>query len=336
MDRLFTLVQDKKGFLLSASDRGKSYIVYTSDSSEFFEKNAPVQFTDEVILDWKSDSRPFCHIFWDDCYTVVSIQEIKAGDTYNLRDLGGYLTSSQDAVVKFGLIYRSDQPSSMGTDAERVYKELGLKSVLDFRGSFEHRMWPDPEIEGITNYWLPAQEENPTAPPEHVVVPNIADIFKHDDQWKAEDTIRFSESYLAMPFNNPAYKNMFTCMLNDEVPALIHCLAGKDRTGIGAMLFLLALGVSEDTIMKDYTHRSAAYQAYIDFRENELQEHLKTDISRKHFGYFFGVLEENLAGSLNKIRQLYVTPEIFFKESYDLGPDELKQLRAKYLLPLEQ
>ena len=116
-------------------------------------------------------------------------------------------------------------------------------------------------------------------------------------------------------------------MLNDEVPTLIHCLAGKDRTGIGAMLILLALGVPEDTILKDYTHRSAAYQAYIDFRQNELHEYLITDVSKKHFGYFFGVLEENLAGSLNKIRQLYATPEIFFKESYDLGPDELPLLR---------
>ena len=336
MNRLFFLHKTERGFLLSASDKGKPYFVNVSDSPDSFDSALPpVKFIDNVLLDWNSDKRPFCHIFWDDNYTVVSVQELNAGASYNLRDLGGYLTASKDAVVKFGLLYRGDQPFSMGSDVSKIYNELGLKTVLDFRGGPEHKLWPDPEIDGVTNYWLPVIEENPTKPPEHVVVKDLSDIFKHDDQWKHEETVRFSESYLVMPFDNPAYKKMFSCLLNNDVPLLFHCLAGKDRTGIGAMLILLALGVSDETIMEDYKHRSADYQAYIDFRENELSEHLLTDISKKHFSFFFGVLEENLAGSLKKIHEDYASVDEFLLESYGLDKNDLDKLRSMYLLPIK-
>ena len=335
MDRLFSLTKKHEGFLLSASDKGKPYTVYVSDSPSYTDRSVSATFTDEIMLSWKCGRRPFCHIFWDSNYSVVSCQEIKAGNNYNLRDLGGYLNASQDAVVKFGLLYRSDQPSSMGEEAAKVYKDLGLKAVLDLRGGYEHRMWPDPELPGVTNYWLPALEENPASPPEHVIVQSLSDIFKHDDSWKAEDAVRFSKSYLIMPFDNPAYKKMFSCLMNNEVPVMFHCLAGKDRTGIGAMLILLALGIPEKTILHDYMHRSLEYQNYIDFRANELHEHLTTDISVKHFSYFFGVLKENLEGSLNKIHELYGDAETFLKESYGLGASDLDDLRKRYLLPIK-
>ena len=337
MSRLFTLEKKEKGLLLSAADKGKSFAVYTSDSPDDFDENSsPVRFEDEVMLEWDSEKRPFCHIFWNDCHTVVSFQELRAGDSYNLRDLGGYLTASGDAAVRFGLIYRSDQPFSMGDDVARIYKKLGLRTVFDLRGSYEHNLWPDPEVEGVNTFWTPAQDENPVSPPDHTVVASLSDIFRRDDAWKHESTLSFTESYLVMPFGNPAYRKMFSCLLNSEVPVLIHCLAGKDRTGIGAMLILLALGVPESTILEDYTHRSAAYQAYIDFREDEMREFLKTDVSKKHFGYFFGVLRENLEGSLRKIHEEYESTEDFFLRSYGLTEEDLGRLRELYLLPIRQ
>jgi len=332
MDRLFDLSQKEEVFLLSASDKGKTYSVYLSSSPDQFpEGSDPLHFTGELRFEWKRNDRPFCHVFWEDCSTVVSVQELSAGNCYNLRDLGGYLTSAGDAVVKYGLLYRSDQPDSMGSEAEAVYRKLGLKTVIDFRGSGEHTLWPDPVVPGVDNYWIPVFDENPTAPREHLDLP---DIFAKDDDWKQQESDLFRETYLRMPFGSPAYVQMFECLLKNRIPMLIHCLAGKDRTGIGAMLILLALGVPEETILKDYMHRSAAFQAYIDYRKNQFQQHLITDISQRHFSYFFGVLEEHLRASLDRIRKEYGTPENFLHASYHLTQEDLKKLRKDYLLPL--
>ena len=59
----------------------------------------------------------------------------------------------------------------------------------------------------------------------------------HDFEW-------FSALYREMPFRNPAYHALFALLEGRRVPVLFHCSCGKDRTGIGAMLILLALGVS--------------------------------------------------------------------------------------------
>ena len=49
-----------------------------------------------------------------------------------------------------------------------------------------------------------------------------------------------------------------------ETPILIHCTAGKDRTGVAAMLILLALGASDETICADYAHTNLCRAAEIE------------------------------------------------------------------------
>ena len=62
----------------------------------------------------------------------------------------------------------------------------------------------------------------------------------------------FSALYREMPFRNPAYHALFALLEGRRVPVLFHCSCGKDRTGIGAMLILLALGVSRADALADY------------------------------------------------------------------------------------
>ena len=57
--------------------------------------------------------------------------------------------------------------------------------------------------------------------------------------------------YTKLPFDNPAYRLLVQVVLEEEVPVLFHCSAGKDRTGFGAALLLLLLDVDEETILND-------------------------------------------------------------------------------------
>lgn len=58
--------------------------------------------------------------------------------------------------------------------------------------------------------------------------------------------------YERMLFGNKAYKELFRALEAGETPVLFHCSAGKDRTGVAAMLILLALGASDKTIAEDF------------------------------------------------------------------------------------
>ncbi len=54
--------------------------------------------------------------------------------------------------------------------------------------------------------------------------------------------------YRQMLTGNKAFKELFRALEAGETPILFHCTAGKDRTGVAAMLILLALGASDETI----------------------------------------------------------------------------------------
>src|SRR6202040_4468843 len=52
-------------------------------------------------------------------------------------------------------------------------------------------------------------------------------------------------------YNTPAFRTLFAHLLEDRAPLVIHCTAGKDRTGFACALILHALGVSDEVIAED-------------------------------------------------------------------------------------
>lgn len=69
-----------------------------------------------------------------------------------------------------------------------------------------------------------------------------------------------------MLFGNKAFKELFRALEAGETPILFHCSAGKDRTGVAAMLILLALGASDETICADYERTNLCRKAEIEAR----------------------------------------------------------------------
>ena len=70
---------------------------------------------------------------------------------------------------------------------------------------------------------------------------------KKDEEHNLADAM-----YEQMLFRNKAYKELFRALEAGETPILFHCSGGKDRTGVAAMLILLALGASDETICQDF------------------------------------------------------------------------------------
>ena len=64
--------------------------------------------------------------------------------------------------------------------------------------------------------------------------------------------------YRQMLTGNKAFKELFRALEAGETPILFHCTSGKDRTGVAAMLILLALGASDETICADYARTNSA------------------------------------------------------------------------------
>ena len=165
--------------------------------------------------------------------------------TLNFRDLGGYPAAG--GVTRWGVVYRSDKLSAL-TDADLQHLTgLGLRTVCDFRY--------DREL-----------DEDPSRLPDGARVVRLAvGSAPGDNPRSLEDMIRAGEithvsaemmafGYLVMLENQaPLFGELVGLVAEPEQhPVVIHCTAGKDRTGLGAALLLGAVGVDEDVIVEDY------------------------------------------------------------------------------------
>ena len=167
----------------------------------------------------------------------------------NIRDLGG-LAAKDGRHVKSGLLFRSSALAFFDEEELEPVRNLGIRTILDFRALKGIQKDPDPQLEGAVYYNKCAAFQNflddLNSPGELASL-----IFDEDQAGNAIDVL--VSSYTAsLAFSNESYKFMFDCLLAGEAPMLFHCSNGKDRTGVAAMLILLALGIPEEIVKEDY------------------------------------------------------------------------------------
>ncbi|RKT82372.1 Tyrosine phosphatase family protein [Saccharopolyspora antimicrobica] len=153
----------------------------------------------------------------------------------NLRDLGGQPLGG-GALTRSGVVYRSDAPHTGDRNPESMPS------------------WPPSVVVDLRGSWETKDEEHPlagVAEVHHVsLLEDLQDVeIEVDDA--AHDLTKLYQTIL-----QGAPKKLvevFRIVLEADGPALIHCSAGKDRTGVSAALLLSAAGVRDDAIVADYS-----------------------------------------------------------------------------------
>ena len=167
----------------------------------------------------------------------------------NIRDLGGFPTKDGRHVKK-GLLFRSSALAFFDEEELAPVRALKLKTILDFRAESGVQKSPDPIIEGAEYYHHCAAFENildDLNSPEDLA----SLIFDKDQRGNAIDVL--VSSYTAsLAFSNESFQFMFDRLLAGKAPLMFHCANGKDRTGVAAMLLLLALGADEKAVKEDF------------------------------------------------------------------------------------
>ena len=166
----------------------------------------------------------------------------------NFRDLGGYETSD-GRRVKWRRLYRSSSLAAL-TDRDVEYvAALGIRLVCDLRRDEERQEAPSR---------LP-QAEAPEVVPLSVG-PNRNDSKLYQYLWRGEATEEEMRSVMreiyrdfAIRFAPQFGEFLRRAARSEHLPLLVHCTAGKDRTGFAAALVLEALGVPREAIIEDYT-----------------------------------------------------------------------------------
>ena len=159
---------------------------------------------------------------------------------FNFRDLGGY-RARDGRTVKSGRLFRSDALHHMTTeDMAYVQSSLGVSMVVDLRNSDEAEeagRWPTGGST-VRYYNVPYLEGRDVSHP-------AADI---------DPAVRLTEIYTWIISNagKRVAESVRALAGESSLPAVFHCTAGKDRTGVLSAIILGLLGVDDEQIMADY------------------------------------------------------------------------------------
>ena len=155
-------------------------------------------------------------------------------------------------------------------------------------------------------------------------------LFSLEYTFSKENNDEFTHTvYGNLPFCY-AYKKIFEDIIAGNVPILFHCSAGKDRTGIAALLILLALGVDEETAMYDYMLTNEYRKEYINrFKKDFPLTKIDGELAGMLLAYE-GVTYTNAAYSLKRIKEKYSSFDEYFETEYNLDKYALQKLRDLY------
>lgn len=179
-------------------------------------------------------------------------------NSLNLRDLGGYRTSSGRAL-KRGRLFRSGQLETADERFTGVVAKLGIATVIDLRAGAERLPTGGPAFAGFTGSVQAARADDEP-------VPHDMSHFLGAKS-RSEVAARMSAIYRRLPASvrfRQSMGNFIRAISRGEGGTLIHCFAGKDRTGLAVALLHLAAGVHRDDAFHDYLLTNEMGAARID------------------------------------------------------------------------
>ncbi len=295
-----------------------SWKVYSGPSANSIDFRSPLcegYEAGEYILDVPADYRSYFQVVTPQGEALLAEQHLPLEGAFNFRDLGGIRTT-EGRYVKWGRIFRSDDLSQL-TDYDLTYlNNIPIVSVVDFRSETEIEHAPDR---------LPASVNGDyefSIAPGNLGDLSIENIASLDEQQADSIMIKINEMLVSMPEAVEMTRKFFR-LLQDEVnlPLVFHCMAGKDRTGMAAYLFLYSLGVDEETIFHNYldsnTYLRGKYGSYIQAYP-ALVPLLTVD---RRF----------LEAGVRRIREQYGSVDNYLKEVLEVDTEKMKSI---YLYPV--
>jgi protein tyrosine/serine phosphatase len=165
--------------------------------------------------------------------------------TYNFRDVGGY-PGLDGRTVRWRRLFRSDALHGVGDVDREAFAALGVRTVVDLRRPFEiDQHGRVPHFDGL-DYRLFTLEHLDWDEVEH------GPDTEHP-RWLADRYLNFAEQGA-----EALAATLGVIADPDRGPVVVHCMAGKDRTGVALALTLSLLGVPDDVIAEDYALTTAA------------------------------------------------------------------------------
>ena len=247
---------------------------------------------------------------------VTTDRRIAFRGVTNFRDLGGYRTSA-DTMIRWGMIFRADSLHALLPEDLNLYEQLGVRTVYDLRGDVERTENPSRfESRHLDVLSRPADADPIVATDGGTVADGeriLAEVYKGLIDHSAE---RIGQLFTGLS-------------AQDALPAVFHCHAGKDRTGVVAAILLEALGVDRGVVLDDY-ELTALYRVRSQ-QESTYERLIESGLAPEAAAGVLTTPRWAMAEALSHLDMKYGGVEDYLTGPAQMGSEELANLRARLL-----
>ena len=234
----------------------------------------------------------------------------------NVRDLGGHPTDD-GGETRFGSIVRADSVGRLSREGWKALVDYGVRTVIDLRGDHERADDPPGELPVDVRHvpFLEASE------PEWEVIANELERLGELPVPEAtrEAYVIFLERF--KPNVGAAFRAVAEA---PEGGVVVHCVGGKDRTGLLTALLLHVAGVPTEEIAADY----ALSEERLRPRHDAWLEAAETEAERKRLERITQTPPQVITGLFEELERRYGSVEAYLR-SAGVGGKDLERARGR-------
>lgn len=248
-------------------------------------------------------------------------RHIPLDGAFNFRDVGG-LETRDGRTVRSGNFFRSDELSQLTDKDLQRLQRLNLASICDLRGANERRAKPDRIPPGTRAVHLPLDHGGRDFTRWQFFWWLTSNSSKLDFRKFTVDLYR----HLAFDCAEQIRAIVHWIAEEENLPVVVHCTVGKDRTGYVAALIQLLAGVPREAVMDDYlaTNRFIAPRAVQIVRFLRWMSLFR--ISKERLDSATVARREDLEGILDEVLERYGTAEGYLVEACGVGREQVRRL----------
>ncbi len=228
---------------------------------------------------------------------------------YNLRDLGGYPTRD-GRQTRWHTLLRSDSPHRLTPAAQQRLIDEGLRTVVDLRHEGEIEAAPNPFAHhaSVKVQHIPIFPRQQAGSQSGSLPPTLDGLYQ-----------------IIIDYRQAPVKAAVEALIDsDGGLGLVHCTAGKDRTGVVVALLLDAIGVPHETIAEDYALTGPNIAPLLD----SLRRDRPPAMSAEHYERMLESNPEHMLATLRHLETRYGGSAAYLHQ-IGLSEDHLTRLRDK-------
>lgn len=247
---------------------------------------------------------------------------------HNFRDYGGYRTRD-GARLATGMLFRSGQHLDADADDLARVAALDLATVIDLRSARERELFPCPRPAGFAANLLLCDAD-------------AKGLAIHDEAARNVETPEAAHSAMVALYQRmawrpellPVYRGYFDALANRDGASLIHCVAGKDRTGLAVSLFQHVMGVHDDDIMADYllTNVAGNPEARIEAGAKTVRVHFGNDLPHAALRTVMSCHADFLSAAFAAIVARHGSVTAYAEEMLGVTPAQREAIAARWLV----